>query len=79
MYMDDMRIKEILLQHNKTFRTLNLEHQKCDQQLKELTHQNMKTDTELIRERNLKKQKLKIKDSMQRFIFEYRKGDRTQG
>jgi uncharacterized protein YdcH (DUF465 family) len=74
--MDDTRIKEILLQQNKTFKELSVEHQKCDRQLNEISLRNMKTDSEMIREKNLKKQKLKIKDSMQRFIFEYRKGVR---
>ena len=74
MYMDDKRIKEILLQKDKTFRSLNLEHQKCDQQISEINRCNIKTDTQLIQEKDLKKKKLQIKDSMQRYIFEYRKG-----
>lgn len=77
MSIDEKHIKEILLRQNKAFKSLSLEHQKCDQQLSELNRQKVKTDSELIREKNLKKQKLKIKDSMQQFIFEYRKGVRT--
>jgi uncharacterized protein YdcH (DUF465 family) len=73
--MNDQRIKEILIQQNETFKNLNLKHQQFDKKLQELLSRNIKTDKEMIEERNLKKQKLKIKDSMQRFIFEYRKGD----
>jgi uncharacterized protein YdcH (DUF465 family) len=72
--MDDQRIKEILIQQNESFKNLDIRHRQCEQQLKELTSQSFKTDREFLEERNLKKQKLKIKDSMQRYIFEYRKG-----
>ena len=74
MYMDDKRITEILMQEDETFKHLSMQHQQFDQKLERLTNQNFMTEEEKIEERNLKKQKLKIKDSMQRYIFEYRKG-----
>ncbi len=74
MYMDDQRIKEILIQQDENFKNLILRHRQCDQQLIALTNQNFKTEREFMEERNLKKRKLMIKDSMQKYIFEYRKG-----
>jgi uncharacterized protein len=72
MYIDDQRIKEILMQQSESFKDLTAKHKQFDQKLEILRSQNIKTDQEMIEERNLKKQKLKIKDSMQRHIFEYR-------
>lgn len=73
MEMNDQRIKEILIEQNEGFKTLSLRHKEFDQRLRELTDRDVLTDQEMIEERNLKKQKLKIKDSMQEYIFEYRK------
>ena len=76
MNMDDQKIREILVQQNENFKNLELKHREFDHQLKQLNNRSFKTDKERIEERNLKKHKLKLKDSMQRYIFEYRKGVR---
>lgn len=75
--MNDQKIKEILVKQNEHFKHLNLEHQQFEQRLKELNNRKFKTEREWIEVRNLKKHKLRIKDSMQKYIFEYRK-NRTQ-
>ena len=75
MYIDEKRIKELLMQKNETFKDLDLKHQQFDRQLNEIKSRSTKTETDLIEERNIKKQKLKIKDSMQQFIFEYRRNE----
>jgi uncharacterized protein YdcH (DUF465 family) len=72
--LNDQTIKEILIQQNETFKALDQKHQEFDQRLREIYNRNIKTDGDLIEERNLKKRKLKIKDSMQKYIFEYKKG-----
>ena len=71
--MNDQKIKEILVKQNEHFKHLNLEHQQFDQLLKELNNRKFKTERDWIELRNLKKHKLRIKDSMQKYIFEYRK------
>ncbi|NIM16260.1 MAG: DUF465 domain-containing protein [Candidatus Aminicenantes bacterium] len=71
--LNDQKIKEILIKQNENFKSLNQKHQEFDRRLKELNNINFKTDKELIEVRNLKKRKLKIKDSMQKYIFNYKK------
>lgn len=71
--MNDQKIKEILVKKNEYFKHLNLEHQQFEQRLKELNNRMFKTERDWIELRNLKKHKLRIKDSMQKYIFEYRK------
>ncbi|MGD2086809.1 MAG: hypothetical protein PVH61_11565 [Candidatus Aminicenantes bacterium] len=75
--MNDQKIKEILVKQNEHFKHLNLKHQQFDQRLNELNNRKFKTEREWIELRNLKKHKLRIKDSMQKYIFEYRK-NKTQ-
>jgi uncharacterized protein YdcH (DUF465 family) len=75
--MNDQKIKEILVKQNEHFKHLNLKHQQFEQRLSELNNREFKTEGEWIEVRNLKKHKLRIKDSMQRYIFEYRQ-NRTQ-
>ncbi len=72
MYMNDQHIKEILIEQDETFKDLSHKHQQFDQKLAELRARDFKTDIELIEERDLKKQKLRIKDSMENYIFEFR-------
>lgn len=73
--MNDQKIKEILVKQNEHFKHLNLEHQQFDQRLKELNNRKFKTERDWIELRNLKKHKLRIKDTMQKYIFEYRKNN----
>lgn len=76
--MDDQKIREILVRQNEKFKSLDIKHREFEHQLNELNNRSYKTDKELIEERNLKKQKLKLKDSMQRYIFEFRKSTSTR-
>ncbi|MCP5107942.1 MAG: DUF465 domain-containing protein [bacterium] len=72
---EERQIKEILLRDNTGFKNLNLQHQECERKLQEINTRilTIRTDKEWIEEHDLKKQKLKLKDSMQRYILEYRK------
>jgi uncharacterized protein YdcH (DUF465 family) len=71
--MEDQRIKEILIEKNRDFKELYLEHQGYEQKLRDLREKNHKSQVEQVEERNLKKQKLKLKDAMQKLIHEYKK------
>jgi len=68
----EQQIKEILIEENETFKLLNLKHQEFDQRLIELNNRNLFTDQDWIEVQELKKEKLRLKDSMQKYIFEYR-------
>jgi len=70
---NEQNIKELLLMEDSDFKMLNIKHQEYDQRLKELNEMDFKTEDLLIEERNLKKEKLRIKDSMERYIFDYKK------
>lgn len=71
--LNDQKIKEILVKQNENFKHLILKHQEFDQRLKELNKRKFKSELDWVEVRNLKKHKLRIKDSMQKYIFEYRK------
>jgi uncharacterized protein YdcH (DUF465 family) len=71
--LNEQKIKEILIKQNQNFKSLNKKHQEFDRRLKELNNINFKTDKELLEVRNLKKHKLKIKDSLQKYILDYKK------
>jgi uncharacterized protein YdcH (DUF465 family) len=73
MDMNEQKIKEILIGQDENFKNLTMKHQEFDLRLKELSDLSIKTDMDLIEERNLKKEKLKLKDSMQKVIFEYKR------
>ena len=75
--MNDQSIKEILIRQDEYFKSLDLKHREFEQRLEELDSRKIKTDRDWLEVRNLKKHKLQIKDSMQRYIFEYRK-NKTQ-
>ena len=70
--MEDQRIKEILIEKNRNFRQMYLQHQEYEKQLIEMGVADSKTEAQLLEARNIKKQKLKLKDAMQKFILEYR-------
>ncbi len=71
--LKDRQIKEILMRNNLKFKDLDLKHQECERKLREIVGGNIRTDKEWIEEHNLKKQKLILKDTMQQYIWEYRK------
>ena len=71
--MNDQNIREILIEQNEQFKDLASKHREFEQRLEELDNRKIKTDGDWLEVRNIKKHKLQIKDSMQRYIFEYRK------
>lgn len=77
--MDEKAIKDILLRENEEFRRIFEEHQKCEQQLAELRGRNFLLEEERLKEKELKKTKLRLKDEMYRMILEYRKRSADNG
>lgn len=70
--MEDQRIKEILIEKNQDFRQMYLKHQEYEKQLREMDGSIVNTEAQLVEARKIKKQKLRLKDAMQKFIIEYR-------
>lgn len=75
--MDEQAIRELLLQESEEFRNLYEEHQKCERQLAELSWRNFLSEDDRLKEKELKKKKLLLKDEMYRMIIEY--GRRMRG
>jgi uncharacterized protein YdcH (DUF465 family) len=73
--LQEGQIKEILTRDNIDFKELTLKHRECERKLQEISARtkNIRTDKEWMEEHNLKKQKLRLKDSMQKYILEYKK------
>jgi uncharacterized protein YdcH (DUF465 family) len=71
--MEDHKIKEILIDKNGAFKKLFLEHQELEEKLQLHMQNKFKNDEERIEEKNIKKKKLKLKDAMQKHIYEFKK------
>ncbi|MCP4214740.1 MAG: YdcH family protein [bacterium] len=70
--MEDLQVREILSRENAGFEELDKQHRECEQRILELSEGILKTDKEHMEELQLKKQKLRLKDSMQKYISEYK-------
>jgi len=71
--MQEQKIKEILLERDSEFKVLFVKHQELEEQLQGLLQKKGKTEDERIAEKNLKKEKLRLKDAMQKRIEAFRK------
>lgn len=70
--MEELKIKEMLIRENEEYRRLENQHQECEQKLRDLHRGNIRTDQEWFEVQDLKKQKLRLKDSMESFIANFR-------
>jgi hypothetical protein len=68
--MDEIRLKERLVQENVEFRRMHEEHQVYERRLADLTAKTFLSDSERLEERELKKKKLVLKDGMYRIMRE---------
>lgn len=75
--MKEEKIKEILLQQDEDFKKIFLEHQQCEQALSELWAKSFLSEEDKLREKQLKKKKLKLKDEMYRMIIQFER--QTEG
>ena len=65
-------LKEKLIKENKQFRRLYNKHQDYEQRLEELSRRLHLNEKEGLKEKNLKKQKLLLKDKMEKMLKEYK-------
>ena len=66
-------VKKFLMQSNDQYRQLAERHHHLDDRLHQLTERHYLSATEQLEEVTLKKQKLALKDQMERMALEYAK------
>ena len=71
--MEEKELKELLIKENKEFRDVYKRHQECDKKLGELKKKDFQTDHDRLKERELKKKKLALKDKMYVIMTKYKK------
>ena len=71
--MQEQRIKEILIERDSEFKMLFVKHQELEEQLQRSLLKRQKSDEERVTEKNLKKEKLRLKDAMQKRIDAFRR------
>jgi uncharacterized protein YdcH (DUF465 family) len=71
--MDEKELKELLIRENPEFRKLHKQHQLLEKKLVKYGKKSFLTDREKVEEKELKKQKLALKDKMYLMMEELRK------
>ncbi len=71
--MEEKEIKERLLKENREFRKAYGEHQKLEKKLASLQTKNYLTEEEKLKEKQLKKNKLLLKDKMYYMMTQFKK------
>jgi len=71
--MEEKEIKERLLKENQEFRNAFDQHQKLEKKLAKLQSKSYLTEEEKLKEKQLKKNKLLLKDKMYYMMNEYGK------
>ena len=71
--MQDQKIKEILIEKDSEFKMLFVKHQELEEKLQQFLQKKQKSEDERIAEKNIKKEKLRLKDAMQKRIDAFRK------
>jgi len=71
--MGEEELKELLIKENKEFKEVYERHQKCKKELDQLKRKDFQTDQDRLKERELKKKKLVLKDQMYVLMTKYKK------
>jgi uncharacterized protein YdcH (DUF465 family) len=71
--MEEQKIKEILIEKDSEFKMLFVKHQELENKLQQFTQKKQKSEEEKVMEKNIKKEKLKLKDAMQKRIYAFQK------
>jgi uncharacterized protein len=69
----EAELRNQLLKENAEFRSLAEEHQSYDNQLEDLSNKHFLSAEEQLKEKNLKKKKLILKDQMYSMVQNFRK------
>jgi len=71
--MGEEELKELLIKENEEFKEVYERHQKCKKELDQIKGKDIKTDQDRLKERELKKKKLALKDQMYVIMTKYKK------
>jgi len=71
--MQEQKIKETLIEKDSEFKMLVVKHQELEEKLQQFLQRKQKSEDERIAEKNIKKEKLRLKDAMQKRIVVFRK------
>ena len=71
--MQEQKIKETLIEKDSEFKLLVVKHQELEDRLQQFLENKHKSEDERIAEKNIKKEKLRLKDAMQKRIDAFRK------
>ena len=71
--MEDQKLKEILIEKDGAFKKLFLRHQELEEKLQYFLNKKFKSEEEQVEAQNIKKEKLKLKDAMQKLICAFKK------
>lgn len=71
--MEEKELKEIMLKESDEFRETYQEHQKYEKILEKLKKKGFLSDEEKLKEKEIKKKKLALKDKMYYLMSEFRK------
>jgi len=71
--MQEQKIKETLIEKDSEFKMLVVKHQELEEKLQQFLQRKQKSEDERVAEKNIKKEKLRLKDAMQKRIDAFRK------
>jgi uncharacterized protein YdcH (DUF465 family) len=69
----EKELREIMLRESEEFKKLHRQHQKFDKELDKFKGKSFLTENEKLKEKELKKRKLALKDRMYFLMREYRR------
>jgi uncharacterized protein YdcH (DUF465 family) len=70
--MDEKELRELMLRESEEFKNLHKQHQKFEKELEKFKSKSFLTEDEKIKERELKKKKLALKDKMLFLMKQYK-------
>jgi len=71
--MQEQKIKETLIEKDSEFKMLVVKHQELEEKLQQFLQRKQKSEDERVAEKNIKKEKLRLKDAMQKRIDAFRR------
>lgn len=71
--MNNAEIREILYSKNTEFRRISDKHKSFEEELENIQTKKYLTDEEQLKAKSIKKEKLRLKDKMERMISTYDK------
>ena len=71
--MEEKELKELMIKKNEDFKKIYKQHQKYEKELEKFKAKSFLSEEEKLKEKELKKKKLALKDRMYFMMIEFRK------